>query len=65
MLFNLLADIATAIGQRCVSRAEHFSKMRNRWVRYGWFWSDVARWSRLRGVKDFAEIRAEREAAKP
>ena len=65
MLFNLLADRAVAIGIFCVGRAEYLRKKRDRWVHLGQFWSDVARWLRLRCVKSFADIRAERENAKP
>jgi hypothetical protein len=64
-VLNFLADIAVSIGTKCADRATRYSKLRDRWVRYGWFWNDVSKWCRRRFSKPFAEIRAERESERP
>lgn len=63
-MLNLLADIAIKIGTACADFADHHKAKRETWINRGRFWSDVARWLRLRCVKSLADIRAERETAK-
>jgi hypothetical protein len=63
-VLNFLADAAVLIGTFCANRAARFKAKQDAWVDRGRFWSDVAAWFRLRCVKDLAEIRSERKAAK-
>lgn len=65
MLYNLLADRAIAIGKFCADLADHHKAKQEAWIERGRYWSDVARWLRLRCVKSFADVRAERKQAKP
>jgi hypothetical protein len=64
-VLNLFADLAVRAGTACVNLSAHHTEKRDVWLERAEFWSDVGKWLRLRCVKSFADIRAERKAAKP
>lgn len=63
-MLDLLADLAISIGTICTKISDRRARQRGEWLDRAEFWSDAARWFRLRCVKPFAEIRAARKAVK-